>query len=389
MVVARDYTYNLIWNTVPRNPQIPPGATKVQSYKTREDLLEDKTILVTGGTGSFGNTMVERILGDQHPSEIIVFSRDEKKQYDMRRRLDTDRVRFIIGDVRDKESVKKVMKGVDIVFHAAAYKQVPTCEFFPMEAVKTNIIGSSNVLDAAEEAGAERVIMLSTDKAVYPINAMGMTKALMEKLMTAKARLNGETVYSGVRYGNVMFSRGSVLPLFISQIRNDTQLTVTNPDMTRFLLPLETAIDLVLYAIEHGENGDILVKKSPAATIGTLAEAMTIIFNHDRGVKTIGVREGEKMHETLVTREELMKAESNEEFYRIRNLRRLDYDEFYSSGKYDGTPAEGYTSSNTHRLTLDETIALLLSISQVQERLRDEPPLLHRHLPEISQPVQR
>jgi UDP-glucose 4-epimerase len=361
----------------------------VYAYKTRDDLLEGKTILVTGGTGSFGNNMVERILSDQHPNEIIVFSRDEKKQYDMRIRLNTDRVRFIIGDVRDKESIKRVMKGVDIVFHAAAYKQVPTCEFFPMEAVKTNILGSSNVLEAAEEAGAEKVIILSTDKAVYPINAMGMTKALMEKLMTAKARLNGETVYSGVRYGNVMFSRGSVLPLFLNQIKSNTQLTVTNPDMTRFLLPLDTAIDLVLYAIERGENGDILVKKSPAATIDTLAEAMTIIFNHDKGVKTIGVREGEKMHETLVTREELMKTENNEEFYRIRNLRKLDYEEFFSSGKYDELPAEGYTSSNTHRLTLDEAIDLLLSCSQVQEQLRDEPLSPHEQLLDINQPVQR
>jgi UDP-N-acetylglucosamine 4,6-dehydratase len=361
----------------------------VHTYKTRDDLLEGKTILVTGGTGSFGNNMVERVLCDQHPKEIIVFSRDEKKQYDMRRRLNSDMVRFMIGDVRDKESVRRVMKGVDIVFHAAAYKQVPTCEFFPMEAVKTNVLGSGNVLDSAEEAGAEKVIILSTDKAVYPINAMGMTKALMEKLMTAKARLDGGTVYSGVRYGNVMFSRGSVLPLFISQIISDTQLTVTNPDMTRFLLPLDAAIDLVLYAIEHGENGDILVKKSPAATIGTLAEAMTIIFNHDKGVKTIGVREGEKMHETLVTREELMKAESNDSYYRIRNLRKLDYEEFFSSGKYDELPTEGYTSSNTHRLTPDETIALLLSSSQVQEQLRDEPLSPHEHLRDVAQPAQR
>ncbi|MBW1736728.1 MAG: polysaccharide biosynthesis protein [Deltaproteobacteria bacterium] len=324
--------------------------------------------------------MVRRVLRDHHPEEIIVFSRDEKKQYDMRRRLNTDRVRFIIGDVRDRDSVKRVMRGVDIVFHAAALKQVPTCEFFPMEAVKTNIQGSSNVLNAAEDAGAEKVIILSTDKAVYPINAMGMTKALMEKLMTAKARLNGGTVYCGVRYGNVMFSRGSVLPLFINQILSGSQLTVTNPDMTRFLLPLDTALDLVLYAIEHGESGDLLVKKSPAATIGTLAEAMTIIFNHDKGIKTIGVREGEKMHE-------LMKAESNEEFYRIRNLRRLDYEEFFSSGKYEELPAEGYTSNNTQRLTLDETIALLLSCSEVQEQLGDEPPSPPEQLPVITQPV--
>jgi len=359
----------------------------LHTYKTRENLLGEKTILVTGGTGSFGSSMVRRVLRDHHPKEIIVFSRDEQKQYDLRRRLNTDRVRFIIGDVRDRDSVKRVMKGVDIVFHAAALKQVPTCEFFPMEAVKTNIQGSSNVLDAAEDSGAEKVIILSTDKAVYPINAMGMTKALMEKLMTAKGRLNGGTVYSGVRYGNVMFSRGSVLPLFIRQMMTGSQLTVTNPDMTRFLLPLDTALDLVLYAIEHGENGDLLVKKSPAATIGTLAEAMTIIFNHDKGVKTIGVREGEKMHETLVTREELMKAESNEEFYRIRNLRRLDYEEFFSSGKYEGLPAEGYTSSNTRRLTLDETIAFLLSCSEVQEQLGDEPPSSPEQLPAITHPV--
>ena len=359
----------------------------MHTYKTKENLLGEKTILVTGGTGSFGGSMVHRVLRDHHPKEIIVFSRDEKKQHDMRRRLNTDRVRFIIGDVRDKDSVKRVMKGVDIVFHAAALKQVPTCEFFPMEAVKTNIQGSSNVLDAAEDAGAEKVIILSTDKAVYPINAMGMTKALMEKLMTAKARLNGDTVYCGVRYGNVMFSRGSVLPLFVDQILSGSQLTVTNPDMTRFLLPLDTALDLVFYAIEHGENGDLLVKKSSAATIGTLAEAMTVIFNHERGVKTIGVREGEKMHETLVTREELMKAESNEEYYRIRNLRRLDYEEFFSSGKYEELPSEGYMSSNTRRLTLDETIALLLSCSEVKGQLGDEPPSPPEQQPVIAQPA--
>ncbi|MBN2335184.1 SDR family NAD(P)-dependent oxidoreductase [Candidatus Bathyarchaeota archaeon] len=341
----------------------------MNSVIIKEDLLRDKTILVTGGTGSFGNQMVERILRDHEPKEVIVFSRDEKKQYDMRKRLDTDKIKYIIGDVRDRDSVRKAIKHVDIVFHAAAYKQVPTCEFFPLEAVKTNILGSSNVLEAAEETGVEKVVILSTDKAVYPINAMGMTKALMEKLMTAKARLNGDTVYCGVRYGNVMFSRGSVLPLFIDQIMNGRQLTVTNPDMTRFLLPLPTAIDLVLYAIEHSENGDILVKKSSAATIGTLAKAMATIFNHTKGIKTIGVREGEKMHETLVTREELMKAESTDDFFRIKNLEKINYEEFYSSGKHSEAPAEGYTSYNTRRLTLDEAVELLASSDHVKGKL--------------------
>ncbi|MCW4049040.1 MAG: SDR family NAD(P)-dependent oxidoreductase [Candidatus Bathyarchaeota archaeon] len=340
--------------------------------KTRKNLLDDKTILVTGGTGSFGNQMVERLLQDQNPHQIIIYSRDEKKQYDMRKRLSSDKLKFIIGDVRDKDATRKAMKHIDIVFHAAAYKQVPTCEFFPLEAVKTNILGSNNVLDAAEEAEVEKVVILSTDKAVYPINAMGMTKGLMEKSMTAKARLNGDTTYCGVRYGNVMFSRGSVLPLFINQIKQNKELTVTNPDMTRFLLPLPVAIDLVLYAIQYGENGDMLVKKSPAATIGDLAEAMSIIFEYMKEIKIIGIREGEKMHETLVTREELMKAETNDSFYRIRNLRKLDYEGFFSTGKQTEIPEEGYTSYNTHRLSLDETIDMLLHCNEIKQELTDE-----------------
>jgi len=336
-----------------------------------ENLLDDKTVLVTGGTGSFGNQMVERIIHNLDPKEIIIFSRDEKKQSDMRNRFKNEKIKYFIGDVRDKNSVKKVMKKVDYVFHAAALKQVPTCEFFPIEAVKTNILGSNNVLDAADEAGVKKVVILSTDKAVYPINAMGMTKALMEKSMMAKARFkNTNTVYCGVRYGNVIFSRGSVLPLFLNQIQNGAELTVTNPNMTRFLLPLPEAIDLVLYAIQYGKNGDILVKKSPASTVGVLAEAMIQIFNHDKGIKIIGIREGEKMHETLVTREELVKSESNESFYRIKNLEKINYSEFFVSGKYDAFPEEGYTSYNTRRLTLKETKDILLSVKEIQEHLK-------------------
>jgi len=339
--------------------------------KINQDLLTNKTLLVTGGTGSFGNQMVEELVRNHEPKEIMIYSRDEKKQYDMRNRFKSSKIRFIIGDTRDRESVRKIMKNVDIVFHAAALKQVPTCEFFPLEAVKTNILGSNNVMDAAEEAGVEKVVILSTDKAVYPINAMGMTKALMEKTMTAKARFSkGDTIFCGVRYGNVMFSRGSVLPLFLDQIKNKTELTVTNPTMTRFLLPLPVAINLVLYAIQYGENGDILVKKSPAATVGDLAQAMINIYNHDKGIKIIGVREGEKMHETLVTREELMKCEENHTFYRIKNLETINYDAFFTSGKYNDLPEEGYTSYNTQRLSIDEIVELLLSTDEVQQSLK-------------------
>lgn len=339
--------------------------------KIREDLLENKTILVTGGTGSFGNQMVEEIICRHTPKEVIIFSRDEKKQFDMRNKFKSNKIRFIIGDVRDREAVSKVMTKVDIVFHAAALKQVPTCEFFPLEAVKTNILGSSNVLDAAEKAGVEKLVILSTDKAVYPINAMGMTKALMEKIMTAKARFtNGNTVFCGVRYGNVMYSRGSVLPIFENQIKNNLELTVTNANMTRFLLPLPEAITLVLYAIQYGKNGEILVKKSPASTIGDLAQAMINIYNHSKGIRAIGIREGEKMHETLVTREELMRSVENDTFYRIKNLEKINYDAFYVSGKDTILPEEGYTSSNTRRLSVEESMELLLSLEEIQQSLK-------------------
>jgi len=342
-----------------------------EQIQIKKDLLTDKTLLVTGGTGSFGNKMVEELIRNHEPKEIIVYSRDEKKQYDMRNRFKSSKIRFIIGDIRDQEAVRKIMKNVDIVFHAAALKQIPSCEFFPLEAVKTNILGSNNVMDAAEEAGVETVVVLSTDKAVYPINAMGMTKALLEKTMTAKARLsNGDPDFCGVRYGNVMFSRGSVLPLFLDQIKNNSELTVTNPNMTRFLLSLTDAINLVLYAIQHGKNGDILVRKSPASTIGDLAQAMINIFNHDKGIRIIGVREGEKMHETLVTQEELMKSEENHIFYCIKNLAKIDYDAFFVSGKYDNLPKEGYTSYNTKRLTIDETMELLLSLEEIKSSIK-------------------
>ncbi len=334
--------------------------------------LNDKIILITGGTGSFGNDTIETILSNHYPKEIRIFSRDEKKQFDMRNKLKSPILKFLIGDVRDSDSITKAMKNVDFVFHAAALKQVPTCEFFPMEAIKTNILGTNNVLEAAEENNVKKVVVLSTDKAVYPINAMGMTKALLEKIMLAKARsANGGsgTVFCGVRYGNVMCSRGSVIPLFIEQMHSNQSLTITNPDMTRFLLPLPIAVGLVLHALEKGENGDILIRKSPASTMGTLAQAMIDIFKYQQGVQIIGIREGEKTHETLVTREELIKAEDTGEFFRIKNFRKLDYSKFFNEGKISGLPKDGYTSENTKRLSLDETKDLLLSLKEIQSAL--------------------
>lgn len=334
------------------------------------EYFDEKTILITGGTGSFGNEVAKAILTGSEPERVIIFSRGEKKQSDMRNRFQNPSLSFIIGDVRDRVAVHKVMKDVDYVFHAAALKQVPTCEFFPMEAVKTNIVGASNVLDEAEENGVQKLVILSTDKAVYPINAMGMTKALMEKLMLAKARSShSDTVFCGVRYGNVMYSRGSVLPLFVEQIHSRQPLTITNPEMTRFLLPLPTAIDLVLFALLHGENGDIFVRKSPAATVAHMAQAMLDVFDSDLGIHVIGTREGEKMHESLVTREELMKSEEFAHYYRIQNLEKIDYDKFFSEGRDLPAWREGYTSENTTRLTLEETKTLLLSLREIQEEL--------------------
>jgi UDP-N-acetylglucosamine 4,6-dehydratase len=336
--------------------------------------LDNKVILITGGTGSFGNDTIETILNNCKPKEIRIFSRDEKKQFDMRNRLKNPLLKFLIGDVRDKTAVSKAMRKVDYVFHAAALKQVPTCEFFPLEAVQTNILGTSNVLEAAEDNKVKKVVVLSTDKAVYPINAMGMTKALLEKIMLAKAReANGgesETVFCGVRYGNVMCSRGSVIPLFIEQIENKQKLTITDPDMTRFLLPLPRAVGLVLHALESGENGDIFIRKSPACTMGVLAQAMIELFEYKEGIQIIGIREGEKTHETLVTREELVKAEDMGDFFRIKNFKKLDYNKYYAEGRISNLPKEGYTSENTQRLSLDETKKLLLSLKEIQRVLK-------------------
>ncbi len=333
-------------------------------------MLKKKKILITGGTGSFGNTIVEKLLTEADPAYITVFSRDEKKQYDMRNKYHDERLKFIIGDVRDRDRVYKAMRGNDIVFHAAALKQVPNCEFFPYEAVQTNIIGTQNVLDAAEDEEIEKIVVLSTDKAVYPINAMGISKAMLEKLMLAKARIStSKTVFCGVRYGNVMYSRGSVFPLFVEQIKANKPITITNGEMTRFLLPLPIAIDLVLFALEEGQNGDILVRKSPASTVEDMAKATLKIFNSKAEIKEIGIREGEKMHETLVTQEDLMKAESYDNYYRIRNLEKIDFEKYFSEGTINHFPKEGYTSANTQRLSLEETVNLVLSLKEIQAEL--------------------
>lgn len=334
-------------------------------------MINNQTILITGGTGSFGFNFIEKLLQDFNPRSIIIFSRDEKKQYDMRNKLSNPILNFIIGDVRDRTKVFEVFKNVDYVFHAAALKQVPTCEFFPYEAVKTNIIGTQNILDAAEANEVQKVIVLGTDKAVYPINVMGMTKGLLEKLMLAKARASpSKTVFCGVRYGNVMYSRGSVIPLFVDQIRNKQPITITNPEMTRFLLPLPNAIELVLFALENGKNGDIFVRKSPAATIGDIAAAMLEIFNSKYGSKIVGIREGEKLHETLVTQEDLLRSENYNDYFRIKNLDKLDYDKYFTEGKMNDFPKEGYTSENTQRLSLKETKELILSLREIQEIIK-------------------
>jgi UDP-N-acetylglucosamine 4,6-dehydratase len=334
-------------------------------------MFSNKTLLITGGTGSFGNAVLHRFLASGL-KEIRIFSRDEKKQDDMRNEYKNDKIKFYIGDVRDRRSVDLAMKGVDYIFHAAALKQVPSCEFFPMEAVRTNVMGCENVLDSAIEYGVKRVIVLSTDKAVYPINAMGLTKALSEKVMVAKSRnLNGtDTVLCGTRYGNVMASRGSVIPLFIEQIKNGQPITITDPDMTRFMMSLNDAVNLVMYAFEHGANGDIFVQKSPAATIETLAKAVTEIFGAKNEIRIIGTRHGEKLYETLVNREEMVKAENLKHYYRIpADTRDLNYAIYFSEGQSQVSQVEEYTSHNTQRLKLDETKQLLLTLDEVKNEL--------------------
>ncbi len=335
-------------------------------------MFKDKTLLITGGTGSFGNAVLNRFL-DTNIKEIRIFSRDEKKQDDMRHRLNNPKVKFYLGNVRDKRSVDYAMRGVDYVFHAAALKQVPSCEFFPIEAVNTNILGAQNVLDSALQFGVKRVVVLSTDKAVYPINAMGISKAMMEKVMIAKARAQGDdtgTVFCGTRYGNVMASRGSVIPLFIEQIKAGKDLTVTDPNMTRFMMTLDDAVDLVVFAFKHGNNGDMFIQKAPASTIGDLAKALIELYKSDSKIRVIGTRHGEKLYETLVNREEMAKALDMGDYYRVpADTRDLNYERYFSEGEEKVSVIEDYHSHNTHRLDLAGTKTLLLKLEMIRQDL--------------------
>lgn len=342
-------------------------------------LFKGKTLMITGGTGSFGNAVLNRFLKTDI-GEIRIFSRDEKKQDDMRHEFQakmpeaSDKIKFYIGDVRDLQSVKNAMHGVDYIFHAAALKQVPSCEFFPMEAVKTNIIGTDNVLTAAIEAGVESVICLSTDKAAYPVNAMGTSKAMEEKVAVAKSRNSGKTKICCTRYGNVMCSRGSVIPLWIDQIKTGNPITVTEPTMTRFIMSLDEAVDLVLFAFEHGENGDILVQKAPATTIKTQAEAVCELFGGKKeDIKVIGIRHGEKMYETLLTNEECAHAIDMGDFYRVpADNRGLNYDKYFSQGEEDRNPLTEFNSHNSRMLTLEETKEKIASLEYIQGRINED-----------------
>ncbi|MDO4921399.1 MAG: polysaccharide biosynthesis protein [Phascolarctobacterium sp.] len=334
-------------------------------------MFKGKTLLITGGTGSFGNAVLKRFLNTDI-GEIRIFSRDEKKQDDMRKLYQNDKIKFHIGDVRDIQSVKNVMHGVDYIFHAAALKQVPSCEFFPLEAVKTNVLGTENVLTAAIEAGVKRVVCLSTDKAAYPINAMGISKAMMEKVIIAKSRTVDpqKTVICCTRYGNVMASRGSVIPLFVDQIKAGKQLTVTDPNMTRFLMSLDEAVDLVLYAFKHAEPGDLFIQKAPASTIKDLAEAISELFNYEKPVRIIGTRHGEKLYETLLTKEEKLKSEDHGEYFRVSaDKRDLNYDKYFVKGTPDFEKIEAYTSHNTTRLDVNGVKEKLLSLPFIREEL--------------------
>jgi UDP-glucose 4-epimerase len=346
-------------------------------------VFKDKVLLITGGTGSFGNAVLNRFLRTDI-GEIRIFSRDEKKQDDMRHDFQArmpevaNKIKFYIGDVRNKSTLKYAMQGVDYVFHAAALKQVPSCEFFPMEAVKTNVIGTDNVLDAAINAGVKCVICLSTDKAAYPINAMGITKAIEEKIAVAKSRLSGDTKICCTRYGNVMCSRGSVIPLWIDQIRKGNPITLTEPKMTRFIMSLEEAVDLVLFAFENGKNGDILVQKAPACTIQTQAEAVCELFGGKKEeIKVIGIRHGEKMYETLLTKEEAAKAIDMGNFYAVpADNRDLNYDKFFVEGDVKRATIEEFNSDNTYRLNLEETKAKIASLTYIQNELNGIPNLV-------------
>ena len=349
-------------------------------------VFKDKTLLITGGTGSFGNAVLNRFLRTDI-GEIRIFSRDEKKQDDMRHDFQArmpevaNKIKFYIGDVRNKSTLKYAMKGVDYVFHAAALKQVPSCEFFPMEAVKTNVIGTDNTLDAAIDAGVKCVICLSTDKAAYPINAMGITKAIEEKIAVAKSRLSGDTKICCTRYGNVMCSRGSVIPLWIDQIRKGNPITITEPSMTRFIMSLEEAVDLVLFAFENGKNGDILVQKAPACTIQTQAEAVVELFKHqapnEPEIRVIGIRHGEKMYETLLTKEEAAKAIDMGNFYAVpADNRDLNYDKYFKDGDTKRAMIEEFNSNNTKRLNLEETKEKIASLTYIQNELNGIPNLV-------------
>ena len=351
-------------------------------------VFKDKVLLITGGTGSFGNAVLNRFLRTDI-GEIRIFSRDEKKQDDMRHDFQArmpevaNKIKFYIGDVRNKSTLKYAMKGVDYVFHAAALKQVPSCEFFPMEAVKTNVIGTDNTLDAAIDAGVKCVICLSTDKAAYPINAMGITKAIEEKIAVAKSRLSGDTKICCTRYGNVMCSRGSVIPLWIDQIRKGNPITLTEPKMTRFIMSLEEAVDLVLFAFENGMNGDILVQKAPACTIQTQAEAVRDLFKHqapegkEPEIRVIGIRHGEKMYETLLTNEECAKAEDMGNFYRVpADNRDLNYDKYFKDGDVKRVTLTEFNSDNTKRLNLEETKEKIASLTYIQNELNGIPNLV-------------
>ncbi len=337
------------------------------------DIFEGKTLLITGGTGSFGNAVLKRFL-DTGIREIRIFSRDEKKQDDMRHEYQNDKIKYYIGNVRDVQSVKDAMHGVDYIFHAAALKQVPSCEFFPLEAVKTNVFGTDNVLTAAIEAGVKKVICLSTDKAAYPVNAMGTSKAMMEKVFVAKSRTvdSDRTLICGTRYGNVMCSRGSVIPLFIEQIKAGNPLTVTEPKMTRFIMSLEEAVELVIFAFENAAAGDIMVQKAPACTIEVLAQAVKELFHADNEVKVIGIRHGEKMYETLLTNEECARATDMGGFYRVpADQRDLNYDQYFSVGNQERQRLTEFNSNNTEILNVEQVKEKLLQLAYIQEELRE------------------
>jgi UDP-glucose 4-epimerase len=338
-------------------------------------MIKSKNLLITGGTGSFGNAVLNRFLDTDAFNEIRIFSRDEKKQDDLRKRVNNNKVKFYIGDVRDRDSLFPAINGVDYIFHAAALKQVPSCEFFPLEAVKTNIFGTENVLTVAQQFDVKRVVVLSTDKAAYPINAMGMSKALMEKVMVAKSRIldNKKTIFCGTRYGNVMASRGSVIPLFIDQIKENKPLTITDPNMTRFMMTLEDAVDLVIYAFENAGQGDLFVQKAPSATVGTLANALIELYNSKSEIRVIGTRHGEKLYETLVNREDMIKAQDLGDYYRIpADNRDLNYEQYFSEGTPELSNLEEYHSHNTAILDVEEMKQLLLKLPIIRKDILGE-----------------